>query len=698
MPEDPLSRIEVLRREILRHNELYYRQNKPEISDKAYDFLLKELQQLESENPLFASPTSPTQKVGNDQNAGFATVSHRVPMQSLDNTYSKGELLAFDERLRRIFGIDQIPYYVEPKIDGLAISLTYEDGLLTQAVTRGNGTAGDDVTRNIRYIPTLPEKLQGEHIPESIDIRGEVFMTYAEFERINSERETINRAREAENRIREKEGKLPQKLLPLFANPRNLASGTVKLLDESVVATRRLEIILYGCGFCAPEIFTEQSELRKTFEHWQLPTLTHSWQVKGIEAAWKAIEELDSIRRDLPYPTDGAVIKVNPIELQQQAGQTSKAPRWAIAYKFNPEQAETRLRDITIQIGRTGALTPVAELDPVQLAGTTVSRATLHNEDEIARKDIRIGDVVVVEKAGEIIPAVVRVVKEKRGTASTPYSFSNHLKDLGIDAERIPGQAAWKLTGEEPLEQTIRRITHFASRVAMDIEGLGKAVVSKLVECGAVKHIDDIYKLSEADLLGMVLSTNDKGVETTLREKSTENLLQAIEKSKTQELWRLIHGLGIPHVGAQLAKDLAKNFGNIDALMQADLETLSQIEGIGSIVAQSIRAYAEQPEHQRMLANLNNLGMTPAAPGKISGDKAIFTGKTFVITGTLPSMGRDEAKALIESHGGKVSGSVSKKTDYLLAGEAAGSKLSKAEALGIRVISEADLLEILQQS
>jgi DNA ligase (NAD+) len=686
--DDIQARIESLRKEIEHHNDLYYRQQSPEISDKEFDLLLKELQKLEADYPLFASPSSPTKHVGDDSISGFETVAHRVPMQSLDNTYNKEELLAFDERLKKLFEIESIPYFVEPKIDGLAMSLRYDSGKLVQAVTRGNGTTGDDVTRNIRLIESLPKELKGNNIPESIDIRGEVFMTYAEFERINAERITINKEREKENTLREKEGKAPIKLLSLYANPRNLASGTVKLLDSQIVSERKLEIILYGVGHCEPSIFEQQSELTKTFQTWGLPTATHCWQVNGIEEAWNAIEELDARRHEFPYPTDGAVIKVNPFALQELAGQTSKAPRWAIAYKYNAEQAETTLNQITIQIGRTGTLTPVAELEPVQLAGTTVSRATLHNEDEIARKDIRIGDTVIVEKAGEIIPAVVRVVSEKRSSKSIPYSFADHVKELGIDAERVEGQAAWKLIGKEPPEQLCRRLTHFAARTAMDIEGLGKAVVKQLVDKGYVSRIDDIYTITFDQLL-----TLDK-----FKEKSAQNLIDAIEKSKTQELWRFIHGLGIPHVGAQMAKDLAKTFRSIDKVMEADEETLNNIEGVGSIVAQSIRAYAEQPEHIEMLAHLQDLGVNSTPPEETDASEQIFAGKTFVITGTLPSMGRTEAKALIERYGGKASGSVSKKTDYLLAGEAAGSKLAKAESLGIKIISEAELKNMLLES
>ena len=686
--DDIQARMELLRKEIEHHNNLYYKQQSPEISDKEFDLLLKELQKLEADYPLFVSSNSPTKHVGDDSISGFETITHRVPMQSLDNTYNKEELLAFDERLKKLFETENIPYFVEPKIDGLAMSLRYDSGKLVQAVTRGNGATGDDVTRNIRLIESLPKELKGNNIPESIDIRGEVFMTYAEFERINTERISINEEREKENALRKKEGKAPLKLLSLYANPRNLASGTVKLLDSKIVSERKLAIILYGVGHCEPTIFEQQNELTEIFQTWGLPTATHCWQVNGIEEAWKAIEELDARRHEFPYPTDGAVIKVNPFALQEQAGQTSKAPRWAIAYKYNAEQAETTLNQITIQIGRTGTLTPVAELEPVQLAGTTVSRATLHNEDEIARKDIRIGDTVIVEKAGEIIPAVVRVVPEKRGPKSIPYSFAKHVKELGIDAERVEGQAAWKLMGKELPEQLCRRLTHFAARTAMDIEGFGKAVVKQLVDKGYITRIDDIYTLTFDQLL-----TLEK-----FKEKSAQNLHQAIEKSKAQELWRFIHGLGIPHVGAQMAKDLAKTFRSIDKVMEADEETLNNIEGVGSIVAQSIRAYAEQPEHVEMLAHLKELGMNPTPPEETDVNEQIFAGKTFVITGTLPSMGRTEAKTLIERYGGKASGSVSKKTDYLLAGEAAGSKLSKAQTLGIQIITEADLKNMLPEN
>ncbi|HSH09982.1 MAG TPA: NAD-dependent DNA ligase LigA, partial [Oceanipulchritudo sp.] len=417
--DDIAARMEALRREIERHERLYRIESRPEISDQEFDRMVKELEALEAEYPLFARPDSPTSKVGDDRASGFATVRHLLPMQSLDNTYNQEELVEFDKRLRRLLGMDNLEYLVEPKIDGLAISLTYRHGRLAQAVTRGNGEEGDEVTANVRTIHSLPDVLHGAEAIPLMEIRGEIFMTRAEFERINQERDA--------------EGQ------PRFMNPRNLASGTLKQLDSRIVAQRKLEIVCYGLGAVEGLSLEYQHELREFFQRWGLPTVEKAWRANGIEEAWTAIEELDQMRGGFTYPTDGAVLKLNSLAGQKEAGSTSKAPRWAISYKFAAEQAETRLREITIQIGRTGALTPVAELEPVEIAGTLVSRATLHNEDEIRRKDVREGDWVVVEKAGEIIPAVVRVIPEKRPADSRPFDFKTRLSDLGFEAERIPG-------------------------------------------------------------------------------------------------------------------------------------------------------------------------------------------------------------------------------------------------------------------
>ena len=660
------QQIERLRSGIARHEHLYRKENRPEISDQEFDRMVKELEKLESEYPLFSTPDSPTRQVGDDRSKGFATVRHRIPMQSLDNTYNQSELFDFDARLKRLLP-DLMPVYlVEPKIDGLAISLTYEKGDLVRAVTRGNGEEGDDVTENVRTIHTLSGKLEGDDVPDLIEIRGEIYMTRSEFERINEEREAAGQ--------------------PRYMNPRNLASGTLKQLDPMVVAQRKLEIVCYGVGDLVGKQFQHQHEINACYAKWGLPTVERVWKAEGIEDAWKAVEELDALRTGFAYPTDGAVLKLDDIALQQEAGSTSKAPRWAISYKFAAEQAETVLREITIQIGRTGNLTPVAELEPVEIAGTTVSRATLHNEDEIRRKDVREGDSVIVEKAGEIIPAVVRVLPEKRPADSKPFDFKARLDELGHDAERIPGQAAWRLRSSDNPVRLRRQIEHFAGRQAMDIDGLGKEIVRQLVERGMVRDVADLYGLTANELEGL-----DK-----FAEKSASNLVEAIAASRTADLWRVIHGLGIPLIGAEAAKLLASTCTSMDRLLSAPAAELASIDGIGPKMAESIITYfADETNRERIRRLHQEAGLEMESSFEPVTAEGPFIGKTFVLTGTLPSMTRDEAKARIEGAGGKVTGSVSKKTDYLVAGEAAGSKLEKANKLGIEVLSEEDLLALI---
>jgi DNA ligase (NAD+) len=588
-------------------------------------------------------------------------------MLSLDNTYSKDEFFAFVERIERGLEVSSVDFVVEPKIDGVAVSITYENGKLVRAVTRGNGTEGDDITANALFIKELPRELRGSDLPDVIEIRGEIYMRNDEFDRINAERSAAG--------------------LEEFKNPRNLAAGTVKMLDRNEVARRKLNIVLYGLGFCQPEIVSSQSEFSHTLTHWGFPVGERIWKTRGAEEAWQAIEELDSLRDQFPYPTDGAVVKTDRLDQQDQLGRTSKAPRWAIAFKFAAEQAETLLEGITLQVGRTGVLTPVAELRPTQLAGTTVSRATLHNQEEMQRKDVRIGDSVIVEKAGEIIPAVIRVVLEKRPRDSVPFVFPESCPECGTPTCKLEGEVALRCLNIECPAQVKGRLQHFASRQCMDIEGLGEAVVEQLVERSLVSNLSDIFRLSYDQIVAL----------EKFAEKSAQNLLGAIEQSKTKELWRLIHGLGIPQVGATAAKDLARHFGSVAHLREANVETLVEIDGIGEKTARGIVAYFESEVNAAVVDSLFELGMNPTAPEMIDKSQAIFEGLSFVITGTLPTMKRDEAKALIESKGGKVAGSVSKKTTYLLAGESAGSKLTKAEGLGVKVLTEADLLEGIEK-
>ena len=652
-----------LRAEIAEHDRLYYKDAQPKIGDQAYDRLKLELAQLEAAKPEFNFDASPTQSVGDDRLDAFDSYQHRKPMLSLDNTYSSDELIDFGRRLLKRFPEQTLTYLVEPKIDGVAVSLTYEYGQLIRAVSRGNGIEGDDITSNVRGIRGLPDSIADA--PDTLEVRGEIYMRHSEFERINA-------AREAEGQA-------------LYANPRNLSAGTIKLLDPSESRNRQLDIVLYGIGACEPgNYFTAQSEIQKNLNDWHFPVLEKYWLAEGIEDAWKCIVELDTIRQKFTYPTDGAVVKLDNFSLQEEAGYTSKAPRWAIAYKFEAERAETLLKEISLQVGRTGVVTPVAILEPVQLAGTTVSRATLHNEDEIQRKDIRPGDTVLVQKAGEIIPQVISVSLDKRPVGSQPFSFSNHLKALGIEAERDPAQAAWRIVRkDDPIRQQ-RALQHFASRACMDIENLGTAVIEQIVKRGLVKNQADLYTLTEAQLLDL-----DK-----LAEKSAKNLIAALESSKGCELWQLIHGLGIPHVGKQSAKDLEANFNSLEAIASATVESLEAIDGIGSIMAQSIHAWFADVDNHTLIEQLkaHGLNFDSARQEKAEG---ILAGKTVVLTGALPSLSRDEATQMIEAAGGRTSSSVSRKTDFVLAGEATGSKYVKAKKLEITILDEKAFRELL---
>ncbi len=661
-----LERIEFLRSEVARHDELYHRQVAPEIADFEYDALKRELEELERVHPELESADSPARNIGDDQREGFESYRHRQPMLSLDNTYSKDEFFAFVERVERGLETDGIEFVVEPKIDGVAVSLTYEAGRLIRAVTRGNGVEGDDITANALFIDGLPRGLPGSTLPEAIEIRGEIYMRNDEFDRINAERSAAG--------------------LEEFANPRNLAAGTVKMLDRVAVAKRSLDIILYGLGHLEGDAIDSQAQYHDLLERWGMPIGERFFKVVGADAAWQAIAQLDAARTHLPYPTDGAVIKVNSLAQQDQLGATAKAPRWAIAFKFAAEQSETVLEGIAIQVGRTGVLTPVAELRPTKLAGTTVSRATLHNQEEMERKDVRVGDSVIVEKAGEIIPAVVRVLVEKRPKGSHPFAFPDECPECGSPVRRLEGEVALRCVNELCPAQLRGRLEHFASRQCLDIEGLGVAVVDQLVGLGLARSFSDVYRISFEQFLEL----------EKFAEKSARNLADAIERSKGVELWRLIHGLGIPQVGAAAAKDLARAFGSVEALREASVERLTEIDGIGEKTAAGIAAFLESESNAKDIDGLFELGMNPVAPEIPNEEDAIFDGMTFVITGTLPTMNRSEAKALIERKGGKVAGSVSKKTDFLLAGESAGSKLAKAEKLGVEALSEAQLLERIE--
>ncbi len=655
-----------LHAEIAKHDRLYYKDATPSIDDQAYDRLKTELATLEAASPEFNFGDSPTQSVGDDRLEAFASYTHRMPMLSLDNTYSMEELIEFGRRLEKRFPEQTLNYLVEPKIDGVAVSLTYEQGKFVRAVSRGNGTEGDDITSNVRPIAGLPNTI--ENAPDLLEVRGEIYMRHEEFERINA--------------IREAEGQ------QLYANPRNLAAGTIKLLDPAEARERKLDMVLYGVGACEPaRFFSHQAEIQKKLKRWGFSVLEKIWLTDGIEQAWLSIKELDSLRQNFTYPTDGAVVKLDDFRLQDEAGFTSKSPRWAIAYKFEAERAETLLKEISLQIGRTGAVTPVAILQPVQLAGTTVSRATLHNEDEIRRKDIRPGDTVLVQKAGEIIPQVLSVIESKRPADSQPFDFGAHLESLGIVAERDPTEAVWRITRkDDPIRQQ-RALQHFASRVCMDIENLGTAVVEQLVSRGLAKNQADLYTLDTEQLLEL----------EKFAEKSATNLIAALEVSKTRALWQLIHGLSIPHVGKQSAKDLEANFESLDAIASATEEQLEEVDGVGSIMAQSLHAWFSEPDHVTLIDRLREHGLNFQSARIDTSDSAL-AGKIFVLTGSLPNLTRTEASAMIEKVGGRTSSSVSKKTDYVLAGEASGSKYAKAVKLELQILDESAFQELISAS
>ncbi len=686
MPEIPAekARIDQLRKEIAEHDERYYRRAEPVISDYEYDMLKAELKRLEAQFPEFAQGDSPTQIVGDDRTGAFEKYRHRVPMQSLENTYNEGEFLAFCARVESAIPPEKLSFVVEPKIDGISVSYTYENGKFVRATTRGNGEEGDDISRHVENISGVPAALKplpnGKDFPKILEIRGEIFMRNDEFRRINKEREAAG--------------------LELFANPRNLTAGTIKSQNPNETRNRKLDTFVYGMGACEPETsFATLEELRATLAAWGFPVPDFFEKTATGAEAFAAIEKLRELRKNFSYPTDGAVAKVNRMDAQRDLGVKINAPRWAIAFKYPPEQVETTLRAITLQVGRTGKITPVAELDPVEIAGSTVARATLHNEDEIAAKDLRVGDRVIVEKAGEIIPQVVRALPEKRAENSQKFSFAEAVKAAGLDAERperfidpkhpekgTERIAAWYLREKDTPELHKRRLIYFAGKTCMDIPNLGEAVAEQLVELGLARDPADIYLLAKKDLLRL-----DK-----IQAKSAQKLLDGIEASRSRDLWRLINGLGIPNVGESTARDLAKHFKTLDALMEADAAALSEIYGIGEIVAQSVTDFFASPQNRAHCEALKLAGVNTeiqSADNPELSDDNPFAGKIFVLTGTLPTLKRDEAKRMIEALGGKTSESVSAKTSFVLAGTEAGSKLEKAQKLGVPVISEADFWE-----
>lgn len=655
-----------LRQQINHHNHRYYVLDNPEIDDAAYDKLVRQLIEIEKAYPELITADSPTQRVGAAPMAGFDRVTHLTPMKSLGNAFSREELLAFDGRVKSGLGIDNVEYVIEHKIDGLAINLTYENGMLIRGATRGDGIEGEDVTANIRTIRSVPLMLMANEagVPEFLEVRGEVYMPRRAFERLNSERQ--------------------EKDEPLLANPRNAAAGSLRQLDPQATAKRALDVFLYGIGISGNiKLETHAAMLQYLTTLGFKVNPNYRVFASMIEAADYCASWADK-RNELPYDIDGLVIKVNNMAYQQALGSTAKDPRWAIAYKFPAEQATTVVEDIFVGVGRTGALTPTAILRPVRLAGSVISRATLHNEDYIQEKDIRVGDTVVIHKAGEVIPEVISVVKEQRTGDQKPFVMPEVCPECGSAAIRKPGEAAHKCIN--PSCPALRRegLIHFVSRDAMNIEGLGPAVITTLLDAGLINDAADLYKLTVEDLVKL----------ERMGQKSAQNLVEAIEKSKQAGLARVLFGLGIRYVGVKAAGIVARHFGTIDAVTQANLDELLKLDEIGGKIAESVIGYFTSPENLELVDRLKAHGVRMTEDRPIKQGEQLFEGVTFVLTGTLIDMTRAEAAAVIESLGGKVSGSVSKKTSYVVAGVEAGSKLDKARQLGVTVLTEEQFKEL----
>lgn len=685
---DPAARAAELRRLLDHHNRLYYVEARPEITDREFDALLKVLTDLEAKHPELKTPDSPTQRVGGAPVAGFQTVTHRRPMLSIDNTYNPNELREFDASVRKLLGGEPVAYVVELKIDGVACSLTYENGLLTCAATRGDGERGDDVTHNLRAMPGVPLRLHTDTPPPLFEARGEVYLTRADLIRINRELLAANERRAEEAK---KKGKTPPKPEEPYANPRNLTAGTLKLKDPAESGPRKMKLFAYALGAVEGVQFDTHTDALAALKGYGFSVNPHTERCPDIEAVIAVVQSWDQRRHDLPYDTDGMVIKVDSLDQQRRLGFTSKFPRWARAYKFAAEQAITRLDRVEVQVGRTGKLTPVAHFHPpVQLAGTTVSRASLHNADEMARKDIRVGDMVVVEKAGEIIPQVVRVETSARTGAEQPFAFPTECPVCGSPTAKDPDGPFVRCTAPRGQcgGQLVRQLIQFARRDAMDIGGMGEAIAEGLVEKGLVQTLPDLYRLTK----DQVLTVRPPKEGSKSEGKWADNLLSGITASKGRGLARLLSGLGVPMVADSLADALAQEFLSLDALLEATPERLLQVDGVADERARVIHEFFQRPDVRAAADAFRELGLKLTEEPRAAPPPGAtpLAGKTVVVTGTLAKYGRSEAEALIKQHGGKPSGSVSKKTDFVLAGADAGGKLDKAKALGVAVLTEAE--------
>lgn len=664
MSDSDPQKIEQLRKEIHRHDHLYYVKDQPEITDREYDRLMKSLKDLEAKHPDWITPDSPTQRVGGAPAEGFATVVHKAPMLSLDNTYNVEELRDFHNRVVKNLGTEAVEYVVELKIDGLGVSLFYEDGRFVRGATRGDGKTGEDITANLKTLRSIPLSIPMQEAGyKSMEVRGEVYMNRKGFQKLNQQRE--------------KDGEAP------FANPRNAAAGSLRLLDSSITASRPLNIWVYSVGYLEGPAFNTHLEMLERLKEFGLRTNPTTRLCRSFDDVLKMTDEWQEKQATLDYDVDGLVVKVNSIAAQNKLGSTNKHPRWAAAFKYEAEEAETVVQDIRVQVGRTGAITPVAELTPVLVSGSTVSRATLHNEDEIAKLDVRVGDKVVIIKAGEIIPKVVRVLDKDRKGRKPKFKMPKTCPECDSIIERPEGEAVWRCVNAACPAQLKERLLHFASRNAMDIDHLGTAIVDQLVDTGKVKSFYELYDLKLEDV-----STLER-----MAEKSAKNLIGAIEKSKQAGLARLVFGLGIRHVGQRVAQVLAQTYGSMDALSKAPYEDLEAIDEIGPRIAESIREFFGEKHNKKELCKLKQHKLVMTQEQKAGGGN--LSGKQFVLTGALESLTRDEAKRRIVEAGGRVTSSVSAKTDYVVAGTDPGSKLTKAQKLGVAILTEQEFQKLI---
>lgn len=674
--------LDTLRRQIRHHDHLYYVLNQPEISDHHYDRLFTQLKTLEAQHPNLVTPDSPTQRVAGRPLDAFQTVKHALPMLSMDNTYSPDELRQFDERLRRFLKTESPQYVVETKIDGVAVSLRYEKGLLVLAATRGDGRQGDDITANIRTIPSVPLALTPpkskpandslfDHtptLPDVLEVRGEVFMPTPHFHNINTLRQENNE--------------------PPFANPRNATAGSLKLLDSRIVAQRGLRFLAYATGQTDPPLADTHHQLLDALRNFSLPVNPHCQTADNIDAVIDICNQWENTPSKLDYQIDGMVIKVDNLAQRDRLGQTSRAPRWCIAYKFAAEQAQTTIRDIRVQVGKTGALTPVADLQPVQLAGTTVSRASLHNFGELARKDVRINDTVLVEKAGEIIPQVVQVLHDKRPPQTHPFPLPTECPQCKGPVAKDTQGVCIRCANPNCPAQLVERLRHFAARNQMDIDGLGIALIEQLVAAGLVTSFADLYRLNRDQLANL----------ERMGDKSADNLINALETTKKRPLARVLAALGILHVGRRAAEVLAEHFTSIDNIINADPEQLEAIDDIGPVIAQSIHQFCHDPHTRQLIDDLRNVGLTMTGPTQPAPTEGPLAGKTVVLTGSVPGHSRSQLEALIKQQGGRPTASVSKNTDLVITGENPGSKLQKAQKLGIQILPADKLLKTIAQT